>query len=128
MPFIEMPLGQAEERVMLEEGRYLARCEDAEYVDSNNIPGQVNVRVRLSFPDNPNAKSVFHYLAGIGPEDDADKVNTKLLQAKSFLDTFSVEYTNDGFELEAIPGCEAEVNVKQEEYEGRTQNKVALDW
>jgi hypothetical protein len=128
MPFINMPLGDAEPREVLDEGRYLVRCEDAEYVGSKTHPGQTNIRVRCSFPEHPNAKSVFHHIAGIGPEDDKEKINNKLLMARAFLDTFGVEYDDSGFELDAIPGCETEVNVKQEEYEGQLTNRIVLQW
>lgn len=128
MPFIAMPLGNAVERSALPNGNYLVRIEDAILVDAKEKPGQINTRIRLSVPDHPEAKPIFHYLVGFGPEDDEDKQQIKINQATAFMKALNVPYSDDGFELEDLFGCEGYVNLRQDDFEGRIGNKLSLDW
>jgi hypothetical protein len=129
MPFVSMPLAGAIAREAVADGKYDLRIEDAVLVASTNHPGQTNTRVRISVLDAPNAKSIFHYMAGFAPDDDEEAKNNKKLMAIAFLNTFGVDWNDEGFELEDLPGSTADgVQLKQEEYEGTIQNKLVIPW
>jgi len=123
MTFIKMPLGDAKEKEVLPEGEYTLVVEDAEYVEKD---GKARISVRLSVDGYPNAKTVFHSISLISPDDDEDKANTKLLFAKAFCEAFDIPYGADGFELEDFPGARGTVFLTQEEYEGDVNNRIKL--
>lgn len=129
MSFINMPLGDAQAREAVAEGKYDLRIDKVEPKESRDKPGQMNIRVLLKIIDEPTAKSIFHYIAGIGPSDDEETQNNKKLQCIAFLNAFGIEWSEEGFELEDFPGAEASgITLKQEEYEGTIQNKIVVNW
>lgn len=126
-PFINLPLGERQERHVLPEGEYELRVEAADVKESKNFEGQTNVQVRLSCPDEPNAKAIFHYIAGVGPTDDKEKANNKLNMAAAFLDALGVDYEEEGFEMEDLLGATGTFKLGTEEMDsGETANKIKL--
>ena len=47
-----------------------------------------------------------------------------LWNLKSLLEACGAEFDEGGFDTEAVVGCQLQVNVVQEEYEGRPRNRV----
>jgi hypothetical protein len=128
-PYIDMGLSSAEPREALPEGTYLVKIEDAvEKPSKDEQKQQVNIQVRLSVPDHPNAKPIWHYLPGISPQDDEEKANTKRLMVCAFLDAFNIPY-DDGFETEDLMGAEATLNLGLEQRDnGEVVNNLRLNW
>lgn len=127
MPFINIPLGEAVERELVPEDAYDLTIEDAKQVERDN--GRVDILVRMSIADHPNAKPVFHTLFGFGPDDDSEKKNNKLLQMRAFLKLFGVEWGKEGFELEDLHGATADgIQVVQDEYKGEVRHALNVRW
>ena len=129
MTFIGMPLEDAQEKEPVPEGEYDCIIKSAEIVDSKAIRGQENIRVMIEVTDSdfPNTPMIFHYLAGLHPDDDDVKRNNKLLQTKAFLNLFNIPYSG-GFALEDMQNQEAKCHLVQEEYNGRISNKIQVPW
>ena len=128
MSFIDMALGEAVERHVVPEGEYDLVIEDAKWIEAKEAGKAPRISVRLSVDGEDGAKSVFHNISLPGPSDDEEKINTKLLFTKAFLDLFKIPYEGGGFELEDFYGARASAHLAQREYEGQVNNEIKLSF
>lgn len=124
MSFINVSLGQAQEKEVLPEDKYDLIIESAEF----NNEKKPCVVVRCSVDGHPEAQPVWHRIFLPDDGDDAQKVNNKLLMAKAFCEAFSIPYEDSGFNTEDFIGADGNVYLEQDEYEGRVSNKIRLNW
>lgn len=123
MSFIQMPLGQAQAKTTVPAGPgYDLVIEDAQLAKDSK-----RVVVRISIDGHPEAKAIFHSISLPQPNDDPDKVNTKLLFGRAFLDLFGLVWEDDGFDLAGFPGARANgATLDTQEYNGVESNVVVL--
>lgn len=126
-PFVDMGLSKTKRPEPVVDGEYLVRIEAAEIIESKNVPGQENIRIRCILPQEPASEAIFHYIPGIAPSDGEDRINNKRRMAAGILEAFGLDY-DDSFNTDDLVGQEAELIVTQEEYEGRISNKLQINW
>jgi len=88
---------------------------------------QIRVRIQIENAD-PEIEyaAIFHYLTGIGADDDEEKAKFKMLSIKRFLALVGVDIVDSGFNEEDLMGCRFRAKLTQEEYQGNISNRVLV--
>ncbi len=121
MSFIEQALGSYQEKEVAAEDTYDLRIKDTKLKGSN-------ILVIIQIDADGNYENILHNLSLVTGDDDPEKANFKLGFQRAFLDMFKIPYDDNGFDLSEFPGAQAEgAPVVQDTYEGRLQNKLALN-
>lgn len=138
MPFIDMghEFGDTKEPVLAPSGKkYDLRCKDIEELDKD---GKRSIRVQILIEEPGQEYAPFsHFLSLPNPvldqksdEDKGNKPGTssnfKRLQIKRFLTAFRIPFTGTGFDPQDIPGATARLELTQEMYEGRNNQRLVL--
>lgn len=126
MSFIDMALGEAQEKDVLPEGEYDLIIEGAENKVSDK--GKKMISIRHSVDGEPNARTVFHNLNLVSSDDDPDTANSKLLFAIAYLKAFEIPYEGAGFNIDDFPGARGRVKLAQKEYNGVISNEIKLSF
>lgn len=121
MPFIEMALGDAKEKKLLDEGNY-------ELTVSSINKGGDHSTVFVLEAEDPEYRSISHFLNHVRPDDDEDKANYKLVMTVRFLDKFNVPYEENGFRTEDFLGARGRFDVKVDEWKGQYRNRINLGY
>lgn len=122
MSFIDVPLKDAKEKEPVPEGKYTLVIEDAQLIEKE---GKRRISIRHSIVGEPEAAAVFHNIF-LDFSEDEDKRNAQLGFINAYLDLFDVPHKGTGFDLEELPGSEAECHLTQEEWEGNVSNRIKL--
>jgi hypothetical protein len=121
MSFIEVNVDEVEEDKIAPEAIYPMLIVGTKFIEEKSL-----IQVILSIEDDENYANVFHNIALPKPDDDAGKIRFKMLFTKRFLSQFDIP-SDGGIETEAFVGCRADVNLKQEEYNGQFKNVLVLN-
>jgi hypothetical protein len=119
MSLLELAQMEAPKADLLPEGEYRVTIESAEPKQFNS--GRTGYALRLSFPDQPDADSIFHNIFELKEDDPRRTVSAMVNNAKQFQAAFGI--TNDN--VETWIGLEGWATVTAEEYEGVTRNKIS---
>jgi len=126
MSFINMPFGGITRPEIQPEGKYDLAIEKVIQKDDDS-----GLLVIVSFVGVDNAKDMMHNISFIAEGDDADKANWKLLFTQAFLDLFGVEWDDEGFDVDSLPGQTAsDVPIIQNEFpqgSGKISNQIQLN-
>lgn len=138
MPFIDMgnEFGDTKEAELAPQGRkYDLLCHDIEELEKE---GKRSLRVTMRIEGEDQDYAPFsHFLSLPNPEldqrNDEDKghspgttTNTKMLMIKRFLHAFDVPFTTQGFDPQDIPGSRSRLELTQEVYNDRRNQRISL--
>jgi hypothetical protein len=120
MGFIKQAIADAKESEAVPEGEYDLRIISAvlhkkKGTEDGDIYGSVKCVIGIDSADHPNAAPFQHYVPLVtGEEDDAGKVNMKLVMQRRFLELFNIPYEDDGFDPDDMPGATCTGKLGQE--------------
>lgn len=131
MSFIQMSgsFSNVQERKPVPRGTYDLVIKNAEAYQSAESKKN-SIKVTIGIEGHDEAAAVLHYVSLPGEGDDADKVSTKMLMIKRFLEAFSIPYEDDGFAIEDFFGarasCELTLTDPDDDANGNTYNRLNL--
>lgn len=126
--FINMDLGGVTEPKPVPAGRYQLRVTEAKLNPAKEGKG-ANVEVSIAILGHDTAPNLRHFIALPKPDDDEKKAYFKKLMLKRFLQQFNIAQ-DGGFNVEDLPGAEAEGQVTLTEPDpdtGNIYNRLQLD-
>lgn len=129
MSFINVNLNAAEEAKPVTPGFYDLTIAAAEVKQTKENKPQY--RVQISIDGHDDAPNVFEYVPIPSPElDEKRALEFKTLLLARFLRLFKINVGNDGFDYEDLAqqmvGATARGELKIEEYEGNTSNRLIV--
>jgi len=91
-------------------------------VEVNQTEDKNNLEITLGFTDNPTFQSLRHWIGLPKKDDPEDKVRIKQLMLRRFLESFHIEFSDQGFDLANFYGATATVPVVVEAAQDRAGN------
>lgn len=131
MPLIRASdMGEDLEDHAVKEGKYDVKIVKAEYKATKSGEDHMIVAVcAIQGPEGEGAQPITHYLTEPKDDDENRIKRMRLRDLKRFLTAFGVPFDN-GFDMQEqvsdLIGCEANLLVVQETYEGNVQNRLRL--
>ena len=123
MSFIEVEgLSEVQEGKIHPEGMVDLRVDDAEQY--TNDKGRDVIRCRIRIEEEGEWMPFMHFLAMPMEEDDQDKRKTIIRSMKRFLYWFNVPMEDNGFAVEDITGCTANLMIIQQESQDETSDDM----
>jgi hypothetical protein len=97
-------------------GKYTLR---ATSMEGSEKDGKQSLRIMHEIEGHPEAATVSHFLNLPGSQDDAGKIDFKMLLIKRYLTTFNVPHEDNGFNPDDIIGASATVELSMSEPRGQ---------
>lgn len=105
-------LTDVNEPQIMPRGVYSLRIANAE---ANQENGKNNIRCYIEFVDHLDTAQVMSHWCGLPlPTDSPEKVKTKMLMTRRFLELFKIPYGPDGFDIQDFFGATATTMVEVE--------------
>lgn len=127
MAFIKMNMLDVQEPKPVPGGqRYSLTILSAEETEANEKP---ICRISLGIDDHPEAPAVNFTLWYPQDGDEAWKTNKSLLTIKRFLTQFKIPHTDEGFDVDDLPGAQAtgQLILSEPNEKGDQYNNLVLD-
>lgn len=113
MSFIQVNLGEdIKEKSNVPAGPYTLQIEDIG--DKPSKAGSNMLTIRHNIQGHPDAKKVINYITLPTEGDDEEAVRNKSVGLKRYLTLVSIEFTDEGFDIEELYGATFEANLEVE--------------
>jgi hypothetical protein len=112
MSFIQMTgsFSSVQEKQPVPDGTYDLVIESAEAGNSKSS-GKPQIHVVLGIEGHDDAPKVQHYISLPAQDDTPDKLGTKMLMLKRFLEAFGIPYEDTGFAVEDFFGAKGSARL-----------------
>lgn len=128
MSFIKANLGEVQEPETAPEGRYVLRVQNVQHKEARSSGAPMIVVVH-EIDGHPEYAPVYHNIVLPKDDDEADKVNFKLLNLKRYLHLADIPFDEGGFEDSDLMGAEFEASLSvrvDESGQYPPQNEIQL--